>query len=495
LQIKVLTGDITQIECDALIVDIYEETGGPEGAAAEADKVLDGAVGDLAGAGEIKGKPGEVTVIHTLGRMLPRRIAVCGMGKKGDVTPDKVRSAIAEACRALRSSGAKKIGAVALGSIAGLDKKDVAQALAEGAILGLYEFRRHTTKEREYPEVDELLIVAKDDAEAADLQSAVDTGVIMADAACLARDMANEPGNAMTPSDMAAAALKMGAETGIEVTVYDRDWMEQMGMGGLLGVARGSHQPPKFIVMQYKGGGDKHAGLVGKGITFDSGGISIKPSDKMEEMKGDMSGGAAIIAAMSAIARLKPKINVTGLVPATENMPGGGAQKPGDVFTAMNGKTVEVVNTDAEGRLILADALSYANKLELSPVIDVATLTGACMVALGNVCSGVFTNNQDALDVLLKAAVQTGEKVWQLPTYDEYREQIKSNIADIKNVGERYGGAITAALFLAEFIGDTPWVHIDIAGTMSSDKNKGYLVKGATGIPVRTLVAAILSLV
>jgi leucyl aminopeptidase len=246
--------------------------------------------------------------------------------------------------------------------------------------------------------------------------------------------------------------------------------------------------------MQYKGGGDKHAGLVGKGITFDSGGISIKPSDKMEEMKGDMSGGAAIIAAMSAIAKLKPKINVTGLVPATENMPGGGAQKPGDVFTAMNGKTVEVINTDAEGRLILADALSYANKLELSPVIDVATLTGACMVALGNVCSGVFTNNQEALDVVLKASEQTGEKVWQLPTYDEYKEQIKSNIADIKNVGNRYGGAITAALFLAEFIGEVPWVHMDIAGTMNSDKNKGYLVKGSTGIPVRTLVAAILSL-
>ncbi len=494
MQIKVLSGDITKIECDALIVDVYEETDGPEGAAAEADRALSGAIGDLIGAGEIKGKPGEVTVIHTMGKMLPRRIAAIGMGKKEAVTPDKVRGAIAEACRTLRSSGAKKIGTVILGSIAGLDKKNVAQALAEGAILGLYEFRRHTTKEREYPEVDELLIVGKDDADAADMQSGTDTGTIMAEAACLARDLANEPGNRMTPSDMAAAALKVGAETGIEVTVYDKDWMEQMGMGGLLGVARGSHQPPKFIVMQYKGGGDKHAGLVGKGITFDSGGISIKPSDKMEEMKGDMSGGAAIIAAMSAIARLKPKINVTGLVPATENMPGGGAQKPGDVLMAMNGKTVEVINTDAEGRLILADALSYANKLELSPVIDVATLTGACMVALGNVCSGVFTNNQDALDVLLKASEQTGEKVWQLPTYDEYKEQIKSNIADIKNVGNRYGGAITAALFLAEFIGEVPWVHMDIAGTMNSDKNKGYLVKGATGIPVRTLVAAILSL-
>ena len=266
-------------------------------------------------------------------------------------------------------------------------------------------------------------------------------------------------------------------------------------MGGLLGVAKGSTQPPKFIVLTYCGGGDKNVGLVGKGLTFDSGGLSLKPSGKMEEMKGDMSGGAAVIAAMEAIAKLKPKINVTGLIPATENMPGGSAQKPGDVLKPMNGKTVEVINTDAEGRLILADALCYANELKLSPVVDIATLTGACMVAFGSVCSGVFANNQDAADTLLKASLATGEKMWQMPMFEEYKEQIKSNVADIKNVGGRWGGAITAAQFLAEFIGDTPWVHIDIAGTFYAEKDDGYLVKGATGVAVRTLISMVLSLV
>ena len=492
MQIKVTSDDILQIESDAIIVDIYE--GADKPSAASADAALDGAIGELIASGEIKGKLSEVTLIHTLGKMKAHRLAVLGLGKKEDLSLDKVRGAVADACRRLRKAGVKKAATVVLGADADLSATEVAQATAEGAILGLYQFRRHISKEPDNPGIGELIVVAGDKGQVADLERGVEAGVIMAEAGCMARDMVNEPGNEMTPSDMAAMALKVASETGIEVTVYDKDWMEEMGMGGLLGVARGSAQPPKFIVLKYNGGGDKNVGLVGKGLTFDSGGISLKPFDKMAEMKGDMSGGAAVIAALGAIAKLKPKINVTGLVPATENMPSGTAQKPGDVLKPMNGKTVEVINTDAEGRLILADALCYANKLELSPVVDIATLTGACMIAFGSVCSGIFANNQDAADSLLKASLATGEKMWQMPMFEEYKEQIKSGVADIKNVGGRWGGAITAAQFLAEFIDDTPWIHIDIAGTFLAEKTDGYLVKGATGVGTRTLVNMVLSL-
>jgi leucyl aminopeptidase len=272
--------------------------------------------------------------------------------------------------------------------------------------------------------------------------------------------------------------------------------MQELGMGALLGVAQGSRQPPKFIVLHYRGGDSTeiNVALVGKGITFDSGGISLKPSAKMDEMKGDMAGGAAVMAAISAIAQLKPKINVMAIIPATENLPGENALKPGDILTAMSGKTIEIISTDAEGRLALADALGYAKKFGAKSLVDVATLTGACVIALGKVCTGAFGNNQELIDRIIAAGAEAGELIWQMPMYDEYKEQIKSDVADIKNVGGKYGGAITAAQFLAEFAGDTPWVHLDIAGTSMTDKEKRYLVKGATGVPVRTLVNLVLSL-
>jgi len=289
---------------------------------------------------------------------------------------------------------------------------------------------------------------------------------------------------------MAEMAREIATRHSLEFRVFDREDMEGMGMGALLGVAKGSNQPPKLITLAYKGDKDsaKAFGFLGKGITFDSGGISIKPSEGMEDMKGDMAGGAAVMTAVGAIAQLKPKINVTAIIPATENLPSGTALKPGDVLKAMNGKTIEVISTDAEGRLILADALSYARKLGLSPLIDLATLTGACRVALGTLYSGVFGNDQKLIDKVLKAAGKTGERMWQMPMPEEYKEQIKSEIADIKNTGNRYGGAITAALFLAEFVDNAPWVHLDIAGPRLSDKETGYTVKGATGFGVRTLV-------
>jgi leucyl aminopeptidase len=295
---------------------------------------------------------------------------------------------------------------------------------------------------------------------------------------------------------MADAARKMAAEYGLEVEVLEKEQMAEMGMGALLGVAQGSQQPPKFIILRYKGSSSDEVdvALVGKGITFDSGGISIKPSERMSDMKGDMAGGASVMATLITLARLKPKVNVTAIVPATENLPSGTALKPGDILMAMNGKTIEVLNTDAEGRLILADALSYARKLGARSIIDVATLTGACMVALGNVCTGAFGNNQELTSKVIAAGNEVGEFIWQLPMYDDYKEQLKSDIADIKNIGGRYGGAITAAKFLEEFVNKTPWVHLDIAGTSDTDKEKGYLVKGATGVPVRTLANLILSM-
>jgi leucyl aminopeptidase len=270
----------------------------------------------------------------------------------------------------------------------------------------------------------------------------------------------------------------------------DREQMDKEGMGSLLGVAKGSCQPPKLIMLGYRG--DKKSrdtiGFVGKGITFDSGGISIKPSENMAEMKGDMAGAAAVMAAVSAIARLKLKINVTAIVAATENLPSGTALKPGDILKAINGKTIEVVNTDAEGRLTLADALGYAVSKGFVSVIDIATLTGACHIALGDICSGIFGTYQQLIDKVVKAGADAGERLWQMPMYEEYKEQNKSDIADIKNSGGRYGGAITGAQFLSEFVGETPWVHIDIAGTSMSEKEHGYSVKGATGVCVRTLV-------
>jgi leucyl aminopeptidase len=346
------------------------------------------------------------------------------------------------------------------------------------------------TKESENQEVEELLIVERNADKLQALERGCCRGLVLAEATNTARDWINEPANYMTPTDLADVAQELARRHGLELTVMDRAQMEKEGMGSLLGVASGSCQPPKMMVLSYRG--DKKSsttlGFVGKGITFDSGGISIKSSDNMAEMKGDMAGAAAVMAAVSAIAQLKLKVNVTAVVPATENLPSGKALKPGDILKAMNGKTIEVVNTDAEGRLILADALGYAVKKGLSPLVDIATLTGACHVALGDVCSGIFGNSQELVDKLVNAGAEAGERLWQMPMYEEYKEQNKSDVADIKNSGGRYGGAITAAQFLSEFADKTPWVHIDIAGTSMTDKERGYLVKGATGVCVRTLV-------
>jgi len=497
MEIKLAIGDITKIEAGAIIVNFFEGIEHPEGETATIDKALDGAISQLIGQGEIKGKLNEITVVHSLGKLPSARIVVVGLGKKEELSQDKVRGAVAETCRRLQKKNVDNIATIVQGAgIAGISPESAAQAVTEGALLGVYSFRKHITKEAEHREIKQLLIVGRDKTELSALTQGSDKGKILAEATNLARDMVNESANFMTPSHMAEKAAELAKTYGLEVDVLEQEQMQELGMGGLLGVAQGSQQPPKFIVLRYKGSDatETDVALVGKGVTFDSGGISIKPSEKMEEMKDDMSGGAAVMAAISAIARLKPKINVVAIIPATENLPSGNALKPSDILTAMNGKTIEIISTDAEGRLILADALSYAKKINPRFVIDVATLTGACRAALGDIYSGAFGNNQGLVDKVIAAGAEAGELMWQMPMPEQYKEQLKSDVADIKNVGNRWGGAITGALFLEEFAGDIPWVHLDIAGTSLSEKERGYMVKGATGVPVRTLVNLVLSL-
>jgi leucyl aminopeptidase len=497
VEIKVAAGDIVRFQVGAIIVNFFEGTERPEGVTAAVDRALDGAIAQLISQGEIKGKLNQVTVIHTLGKLPAPRVAVAGLGKPSELTLDKIRSAVAGTCRVLRQKGADKIATVAQGTgIAGITPEGSAQAIAEGALLGLYTFRRHITKEPEFGEIKELTIVDPDNSRLSRLEQGCRQGRILAEAANLARDMVNEPANYMTPTIMAETATSLARSYSLELTILGREQMLELGMGALLGVAQGSQQPPQFIILRYKGrdSNENDVALLGKGITFDSGGISLKSAEAMGDMKSDMAGGAAVMAAMSALAQLKPKINVIALVAATENLPSGSALKPGDVLKSMSGKTIEIISTDAEGRLTLADALGYAKKQGAKALIDVATLTGAIRVALGDICTGAFTNNQELVDKVMAAGAEAGEKIWQMPMYEEYKEQNKSDVADIKNTGGRDAGAITGAQFLAEFAGDTPWVHLDIAGTRLNEKERGYLGKGATGVPVRTLVNFVLAL-
>jgi leucyl aminopeptidase len=494
LEIKVIVGDIAKIEADAVVVNLFEDVRQLSGATAAVDKALDGSISSLVSGSRIKGKFEEISIVHTFGRLPASMVAVVGLGKWQDFNVDRIRRVAGESGRALRKLNCHKVATILHGAgKGGIESEASAQAITEGVLLGLYSFTKY--KKPEYESIEEMLIVSREREEVPILEGAVAKGRLLAEATNLARDMVNEPANYMTPDRMAEIAEAIAGKYGLEFKAFDRADMEAMGMGALLGVARGSNQPPQLMTLAYKGHKDreKAVGFLGKGVTFDSGGISIKPSEGMGEMKDDMAGAAAVMAAVAAIAQLKPKMNVTAIIPATENLPSGAALKPGDVLRAMNGKTIEVVSTDAEGRLILADALSYAVKQGLSPLIDLATLTGACRVALGTLYSGVFGNDQDLKGKLLEAAERTGERMWQMPMPDEYKEQNRSEIADIKNSGNRYGAAINAALFLAEFVANVPWVHIDIAGTAFSAKEGGYIIKGATGVGVRTLIELALS--
>jgi leucyl aminopeptidase len=489
MKITVRQGDITAASADAVVVNLFEGVTSPGGATGAVDKALGGAISDLIKSGDIRGKSGELTLIHTFGKLPAPRVVVAGLGKQEEFMTDKVRDLSGEVARFLRRNRLATAATITHGAgIGGLRAEDCAQAVAEGALLGLYTFNRHKTNDEE-KELTSLEILEADGSKVEELQRGVEKGEIFAEAVNFCRDLANEPANYLTPTDMANYAEALAKETGLDCETYGPGWIREKGMGGLLGVAAGSVQEPRFIVLRYNGAGnEKPLALVGKGITFDTGGISIKPAENMGDMKGDMAGGASVIAAMGAIARLKPRANVMAVVPATENMPSGSATRPGDVLKTMLGKTIEVVNTDAEGRLVLADGIAYAREQGAAAVVDVATLTGAVTVALGNVAMGAMTNDAMLLDRVRAAAETAGEKVWELPMFEEYKELIKSDVADMKNSGGRPAGSISAAMLLREFAEDTPWVHLDIAGVDTYNREKGVIVKGASGIPVRTLI-------
>ena len=497
--IKVQTGDVTQIETPALVVNLFQGVTHPGGGTGAVDQAMGGVISQLIADGEIKGKLGEISLIHTLERIPARRVVVAGLGKSGDFDTAAVRRVSGDVARFLRRKGVSDYATIAHGAgVGGLSGGESAQAIAEGTLLGLYKFDTYRSSGDSASAGDDdaddgiqsVTIVERDAGIVDDLSGGVSVGTVLAESTMLARDLVNHPANVMTPTMMAETARQVAESAGLELDVMDRDRMQQHGMGAFLGVAQGSEEPPKLIVMTYRGDPDhpdNNLGLVGKGITFDTGGISLKPAANMEAMKGDMAGGASVIAAMKAIGSLKPKINVTGLIAATENMPGGRAQRPGDVVTAMNGKTIEVINTDAEGRLVLADALCYARSLGITRLVDVATLTGAMVVTLGKACTGVMGNSDTLARDLRAAGDRSGERFWELPMLEDYRELIRSDVADMKNTGGRQAGSITAAMLLREFAEDADWVHLDIAGTSTASSSKGHLVKGATGVPTRTL--------
>ena len=496
MEIRVVSRPVLKLAREGLVVFHFEGSKKPEGEAVGMDKALGGTIAQMLKQGDLKGKLKEISLIYSMGKLAAPKVVVAGLGKKEELSPDKIRVIAAGLARFLRTNNIKSaVVAPFWQMVPGLKIADIGRALAEGALLGSYTFTSHKSKAPEEKPVRRLEIICEE-KDSSELKSGVERGQILANSANLARDLVNEPSNVMTPTRLAQAALDVGQRRKLDVSVIEKSEMERLGMGGLLSVAQGSQQPPKFNVMKYKGrDSDKfELALVGKGITFDSGGISIKPSEGMGDMKGDMAGGASVIAVFDALSQLKPRTNVVGLIPATENLPSGTAYKPGDIIKIMNGKTVEIITTDAEGRLILADAISYGVKMGVKRIVDIATLTGACHIALGDVCTGVFGNNQEFTDRLVEAGKASGECMWPMPMNEEYREQNKSDIADIKNSGGRFGGASSAAWFLGEFVEKVPWIHLDIAGTSDISKERGYLVKGATGVPVRTLAMLATSL-
>ena len=493
MEFKVTGGDISGTAADAIIVNLFDGVTAPGGATGAVDKALDGAITKLIAQGDVRGKSGEVTIIHTFGKIAAPRVVVAGLGKQKDFDIDAVRNLAANLVRSLRKPGIKTLATIAHGAgIGGLTPEQSAQAIAEGSLLGNYRFLKHKKADDDRSEITAVTLIENQAPKVAAMKAAAARGVTLAEATNFARDLANAPSNHLTPSDIAAHAADIAKRHGLELEVLEREDMQRKGMGSLLSVAKGSPEPPKLIRLSYRGKGKTSKGydlaLVGKGITFDTGGISIKPAANMEAMKADMTGAASVIAAIGAIAALKPKLNVVAIAPCTENMPGGNATKPGDVVSAMNGRTIEVINTDAEGRLVLADALCWAKELGAAHIVDVATLTGAVTTALGDVAYGLMTNNDEFCSKLEAAAAAAGEKTWRLPMWKEYDEFIKSDVADCKNTGTRGAGVIVGAKFLEPFVGDTPWIHMDIAGVDMMSSDKGWVSKGASGYSVRAMV-------
>ncbi len=491
MKCQVKEGHVAREATDVLVVSGYED----ENALPESHQALDRALGgqlqELRRSGEFSGKNQESVLIHTRGALPAKRVLWLGLGKKNDVTLDRVRQAMGTAFKKVRQTGAQTFSVPIFGTDAvKASVSDLAQAMVEGAVLGGYRFTQYRSDKQDNKDIRAMTLLTNRANQVSAMKTGVQRGEASAKATSFARDLCNHPANVMTPSRVVKEAQRIAKAGNVKLTVLERKDQQKLGMGGLLGVAHGSQEPPKFIILEYSGGKKKERPvvLVGKTVTFDSGGISLKPSENMEQMKADMTGGAEVLAVIQAVAQLRLPLNVVGLLPATENMPGGRATKPGDILRMLNGKTVEVQNTDAEGRLILADGLAYADRFHPQCVVDVATLTGACIIALGQFAIGML-GNDDALKADLRAAgEQAGERVWEMPLWEEYFEQLQSDVADMRNIGGRGAGMITAGMFLSKFVGDCPWVHLDIASTDWSASERPYLAKGPTAIGTRLLV-------
>ena len=492
MNIQVKRDAAVTIKTDLLVCLGYEEEKAWSKAIRPIDKKLGGQLTNLRKSGEFSGKANQTALLHINGKLGTKRVLLVGLGDWGTMTLDRVRQAMGTAVKRARHIKVKGLACVMPDvpkSIEQLDK--VAQVMAEGMVIGDYRFSEYRTDHKEDRKIlQSSTVLAPTSASQPRVSLGVKRGQVLGEATCFVRDMCNHPANVMKPSRVVAEAKAIAKESKIRLKVLNRQQMKKLGMGGLLGVAQGSIEPPHFIILEYSGGpkAQRPVVLVGKTVTFDSGGISLKPSENMEHMKADMTGGAEVLAAVRAVSRLKLSMNVIGLLPVTENMPGGRATKPGDVLTMLSGKTVEVQNTDAEGRLILADGLAYATRLKPACVIDIATLTGAAMVALGNVAIGMLGNDDALKNAMRKAGNVSGERVWEMPLWDEYFEQLRSDVADMRNIGGRGGGMITAAMFLSKFVGDHPWVHLDIAATDWSASERACFSKGPTGTGTRLLI-------
>lgn len=479
---------LAQLSAPSLVAYCFEDAPSSSGTVERLPEETRKQLQELQTTGELTGKAFECTVLRWPTGLAAAKLLVVGAGKREKFSETHLRHLVGAAVRKLRSRGGRE-----LAWILGSTESSAVACVVEGALVADYDPDRYRT-ERSGSEkgIDNLWLATGGDALPAEAEAALHRGRILGEAQNFTRDLVNEPSNRMTPTNLAERATEMAARFGLECEVLGPEEIQGLKMGAFWAVAQGSQQEPaRLIVIRYSPPDAPEQpviGLIGKGITFDSGGISIKPSENMHEMKTDMAGGATMLGVMQAIAQLKPRIRVTAIIPATENMPSGNAFKPGDVITSMSGKTIEILNTDAEGRLVLADSLTYAKQLGCTVLIDAATLTGAVLVALGNLTTGVFGWNEDWVNRVLAAANVAGEKMWQLPVDDDYRDLYKSAIADMANTGGRYGAAITGAMFIGEFAGDTPWVHLDIAGTRWANDDKPYRAKGPTGHGVRTLV-------
>ncbi len=486
----------SQLETECLVVVVLDrgEKDKPAPSVECTDAAVREAAKDVMASGEVTGKSLETTLLHRPAGLKAKRLLLVGGGKAKTFSTAELRQLAGTAVRTLKGKSIRRF-AFAM-SENGIAATEGVRAIVEGAFIGNFDpgYYKSDRKDKDKDQkIDAVTIVTAGDQKSSELEleAAMQSARIVAESQNFIRDLANEPSNRMTPTILAERAKTMAAEVGLKCEAYGADKIKELKMGAFWGVAQGSDEPPALIVLRYEPEGaakDVHLGLVGKGVTFDSGGISIKPADGMEKMKYDMAGAATMIGVMRAIALLKPKVNVTAIICATENMPSGKAQKPGDVQIAMSGKSIEIINTDAEGRLILADGLCYARQLGCTHLVDAATLTGAVVVALGYVNAGIFASDDQMYERFAKANQQAGEKMWRLPLDDEYKEIIKSNIADMVNSGGRWGGAISAAMFLKEFAEDTPWIHLDIAGTAWMEENKPWIAKGPSGIALRSLV-------